>query len=126
MLTQTDLFNHPFLHPTPFVLVDFSAPWCGLCRYVQPITSRMAEEWGGSLSVVRVNADQDFLLAHHYRIRTLPTLLLLRDGVEIERLSHFSSREDLIHRCETLILKHLYPSSMVAPPQEAYQRVMEE
>jgi thioredoxin 1 len=80
--------------PQP-VLVYFWAPWCGLCRFVNPLLGRLKAEVGDSLQLVDVNADANFRLTNAYRLRSLPTLLLFHQGQVIQRLENFRAREDL-------------------------------
>lgn len=70
--------------PLP-VLVDLWAPWCGPCRFVSPIVERLAGEHAGRLKVVKVNVDVSPGTAQRFNAMSIPTLLLLRDGREVDR-----------------------------------------
>jgi thioredoxin 1 len=74
---------------------------------IQPALGRMAAEWGDTLKLIQLDVDRNFQLAYQYQIKTLPTLILFKQGVEIKRLSHFSSREDLLYNCERLMHEYL-------------------
>jgi thioredoxin 1 len=80
--------------PRP-VLVNFWAPWCGLCRLVTPILSQVQTQWHGNLQIVNINADDNLRLANTYRLKNLPTLLLFEKGQVIYRLDSFQTREEL-------------------------------
>jgi len=67
------------------VLVDLWAPWCGPCRMVAPAVERVARELAGHLKAVKVNVDESPAVAGRYQAKSIPTLVLLRDGQEIGR-----------------------------------------
>jgi thioredoxin 1 len=62
------------------VLVDFWAVWCAPCRMIAPIVEELAKEYKGRLKVGKVNVDDHQDLAQRYNIRSIPTLLLFKDG----------------------------------------------
>ncbi|MDZ7956324.1 MAG: thioredoxin family protein [Aulosira sp. DedQUE10] len=80
--------------PVP-VLVNFGAPWCGLCRIIQPLLLQFNTQCGEQIKLVSVNADQNFKLSTTYRLKSLPTLLLIENGTIQRRLEGFRSRDDL-------------------------------
>jgi thioredoxin 1 len=80
--------------PVP-VLVNFEAPWCGLCRIIHPLLLQFQTQCGDELKLVRVNADQNFKLSNTYKLKSLPTLLLIEKGIVKQRLEGFRSKDDL-------------------------------
>jgi thioredoxin 1 len=110
-------FIHEVLKsPTP-VLVNFWAPWCGVCRMMNPVLVELQKEWGGQIKIVSINADDSLKLANTYRLKTLPTLLLFDGGKLLYRLDEFRRREDFkaafdnIHQTlETLTVSYSYPA----------------
>ena len=66
-------------------LVDFSAPWCAPCRLQDPIIRRLADEFEGKACIGAVNIDETGDMASVLGIRSIPTLILFRNGREVQR-----------------------------------------
>ena len=79
-----DNFHKEDLDSDKPVLLDFFASWCGPCRMVGPILDEIAEE-REDIKVCKVNIDEQPELAHRYRIMTIPTLMVLKDGNIVEQ-----------------------------------------
>jgi thioredoxin 1 len=78
-------FEQEVLHsPTP-VLVDFWASWCGPCRMVEPIVEKLARELAGRLKVAKVNVDENPGLSQRYDIRSIPTMMVVKNGQIVDR-----------------------------------------
>jgi thioredoxin 1 len=67
-------------------VVDFWAVWCGPCRMISPLLDELAEEFGGQVRVAKVNVDENPNTAANYNIRSLPTLLVFKNGQVVEQL----------------------------------------
>jgi len=93
-LTQAN-FSTEVLQSTSPVLVDFWAEWCGPCKALGPILDELAEEYNGKVRIGKVNIDEDQELAAQYRISSIPTLLLFKQGQVAEQLVGLRSKKDL-------------------------------
>ena len=67
------------------VLVDFWATWCGPCRMIAPALSQIAEEQAGKIKVGKVNVDEEMALAAQFGIVSIPTLMVFKNGVLVNK-----------------------------------------
>ena len=79
-------FDSQVLHSGLPVLVDFWAPWCGPCRFVAPVLDELANAQAGKLVVAKVNTDDNQMTAAQLGIQGIPTMILFRDGQEVDRV----------------------------------------
>ena len=73
------------IHASVPVLVDFWAPWCGPCRMVSPVVEAQGRERAGQFKVVKLNVDEAPDIAARYQAQSIPLLVLVRDGEEVDR-----------------------------------------
>jgi thioredoxin 2 len=69
------------------VLVDFWAPWCAPCKMIEPALEQLAREHAGQLKIVRLNIDDAPAIAARHNVQSVPSLLVMRDGKEVDRLA---------------------------------------
>ncbi len=97
ILTLTDSnFHEKLAEATLPVVVDFWAEWCGPCRMLAPVLEEVARELKGKVVVGKLNVDENQRTARDFRVVSIPTLILFRDGVEVARLTGFRPKEDLL------------------------------
>ncbi|MEL6496543.1 MAG: thioredoxin [Cyanobacteria bacterium J06607_15] len=77
-------FPEQVLESSVPVLVDFWAPWCGPCRMVAPVVDEIAEQYDGQIKVVKLNTDENPQVASQYGIRSIPTLMIFKDGQRVD------------------------------------------
>ena len=78
------------------VLVDFWAPWCGPCKTQTPILEKVAAEIGEQAVIAKVNVDESPELAAKYGIRSIPTLILLKDGENKKQMVGLQQKDALV------------------------------
>lgn len=74
------------------MLVNFWAPWCGYCRRLGPVYDMIAEEYGDSIEVTKINVDEDAKLSDAERVDVIPTLIFYKDGKAVGSLVNPGSK----------------------------------
>jgi thioredoxin len=85
------------------VLVDFYATWCGPCQMMSPVLEQVGTQMRDRLQVVKIDTDKYPVLASHYQIHALPTLVLFKKGQPVERIEGVMQAPQLIQRLQSLI-----------------------
>ena len=79
-------FKSEVLDHKGVVLVDFFATWCGPCKALTPIVDKLSEEMSGKVKIVKVDIDENSALATEYRVMSVPTMTLFKNGEVVETL----------------------------------------
>jgi len=96
-LTFTDAgFDQDVLNSEVPVLVDFWAPWCGPCRAMSPTVDALATELDGKIKVGKMNTDENQSTAMRFRVMSIPTLLLFKDGKVVEQIVGARPKPELL------------------------------
>jgi thioredoxin 1 len=92
--TSDDNFDADVLQSDKAVLIDFWAEWCGPCKMIAPLLDDVAGEYADKLSVVKLNIDENPGTAQKFGIRSIPTLMLFKDGaVQAQKLGAMSKSQ---------------------------------
>jgi thioredoxin 1 len=87
-------FEKDVLQSDKPALVDFWAEWCGPCKMIEPLLNETAGEYADRLSIVKVNVDENPNIAQKFGIRSIPTLILFKDGaVQAQKLGAMSKSQ---------------------------------
>ncbi|HCT31458.1 MAG TPA: thioredoxin [Bacteroidales bacterium] len=101
ILTLTDK-NFQQQTKNKVVLVDFWAEWCAPCRMMAPVLNDIASELSGNSKVGKVNIEQYQSLAQLYKVRNIPTLILFKNGKEINRFVGVKNKEFLLNKIQSV------------------------
>lgn len=93
------------------VLLDFWAPWCGPCKSLGPILEKLADEYAGAFILAKINTDDEQMLATQLGIRSLPTVMLIKDGQQLDGFMGAQPEGQI----RAMLEKHLGPAQPAAP-----------
>ena len=93
-------FEKDVLGSSKPVLVDFWAQWCTPCRMLAPTVEAVAQQYSEAANVVKLNVDDNPSTAQRYGIKGIPTLILFREGKEVERVVGATSKESITRMIE--------------------------
>jgi thioredoxin 2 len=85
------------------MLLDLWAAWCGPCRMMEPTIHELATELAGRMRVGKLNIDENPQTAEHFNVRSIPTLLVFKDGHEVDRIIGMQSTRDILRRLDRLV-----------------------
>lgn len=96
-------FDEKVVNAEGAVLVDFWAPWCGPCRRLAPILEEVAAEMGDRLTVLKLNTDENPRTPGQFGVMSIPTLILFKDGKEVDRIIGVMPKNQLKAQLESLL-----------------------
>ncbi|HEX5735618.1 MAG TPA: thioredoxin [Blastocatellia bacterium] len=102
MVTDATFSREVEQSPLP-VLLDLWAPWCGPCHMIAPVIEKLAGEMAGRVRVAKLNIDENPQTAARFGVRSIPTLLILKDGREVDRIVGVQPREAILNKLQSVI-----------------------
>ena len=91
-----DTFGDDVLKASEPVVVDFWAEWCGPCKTIAPALEEIASEMAGKVKVAKLNVDENPSMAANYGVRSIPTLILFKDGEPAAMKVGAAAKSDLV------------------------------
>jgi thioredoxin 2 len=85
------------------ILLDLWAAWCGPCRQIAPLIEQFAKEFAGKALVGKLNVDENRKTAARFNVQGIPTLLILQNGLEVDRIVGVESRESISRRLQKFV-----------------------
>jgi thioredoxin 2 len=102
IVTDADFAQTVERSPLP-VLLDLWAAWCGPCRMIAPVIEQLAEELAGRVRVAKLNIDDNPMTARRFNVHSIPTLLLLSNGRELDRIVGVQPKAEIVRRLQVAI-----------------------
>ena len=95
LIITKENFTGEVMESEQTVLVDFWAPWCGSCRMLSPVITEIAEDQKGRIKVGKVNVDEEMELAQQFRIMSIPSVLVFKNGNVTAKTVGVQPKEDI-------------------------------
>ncbi|HOK14331.1 MAG TPA: thioredoxin [Candidatus Kapabacteria bacterium] len=98
-----DTYDEVVLKSDIPVLIDFWATWCGPCRMIAPIIEELAVEYEGKIKVCKLDVDNNQKVAMMYGIRSIPTVVIVKNGEEVDRILGAVPKQHFVERIKNHI-----------------------
>lgn len=93
-------FEQEVLNKKGIALVDFWAEWCGPCKMIGPVVEELSKDYDGKALVAKVDVDENSELTARYGVRSIPTILILKDGEVVDKHVGYATKEALAQKIE--------------------------
>lgn len=99
-IIRQDVFEEKVLEADKPVLVDFYADWCGPCKMMIPVLDELSAEKADELTIYKINVDENPDIARQYKVMSIPTLILFKDGQDVKTVMGAMTKKDLWKQIE--------------------------
>ncbi|MEL7162866.1 MAG: thioredoxin [Bacteroidota bacterium] len=93
-------FKENVLDQKGIALVDFWAEWCGPCKMIGPIVEELATDYDGKALIAKVDVDENAELSQQYQVRSIPTILILKDGEVVDKHVGYATKQALAEKLD--------------------------
>lgn len=102
MLTLNNYKKEVTESKTP-VIIDFYADWCGPCRLMAPVFEELSNEYKGKLKFMKLDTEEETALAQQFEVMSIPTLIIMNKGKEVDRIIGFMPKDGLKKAIDTIL-----------------------
>ncbi|EKQ50859.1 MULTISPECIES: thioredoxin [unclassified Clostridium] len=85
------------------VVVDFFATWCGPCKMLAPVLDKVSNNMRGKANFFKIDVDQNMRIVEKYNIATVPTMIIFKDGIQMENLAGFMPEQNITNKVKSYL-----------------------